>query len=151
MKKITSNRKREELNRNRADSFFEAASKNSLEEVAAEQDLEFTTTRFFKNGETVDDVVQFSPLLHQRIEWMQEGDVSSPIRVAGKLIVFGVGEKSELDEAAFELRRPQIEDTLRSTARGNFFNGYLKNVVDQLREDDQIKINQELLGQFSIN
>ena len=143
--------KREELNRNRADSFFEAASKNSLEEVAAEQDLEFTTTRFFKNGETVDDVVQFSPLLHQRIEWMQEGDVSSPIRVAGKLIVFGVGEKSELDEAAFELRRPQIEDTLRSTARGNFFNGYLKNVVDQLREDDQIKINQELLGQFSIN
>ena len=143
--------KREELNRNRADRFFEAASKNSLEEVAAEQDLEVTTTRFFKNGETVDDVVQFSPLLHQRIEWMQEGDVSSPIRVAGKLIVFGIGEKSELDEATFELRRPQIEDTLRSTARGNFFGGYLKNVVDQLREDDQIKINQELLDRFSIN
>ena len=143
--------KREELNRNRADRFFEAASKNSLEEVAAEQDLEVTTTRFFKNGETVDDVVQFSPLLHQRIEWMQEGDVSSPIRVANKLIVFGIAEKSELDEATFELRRPQIEDTLRSTARDNFFGGYLKNVVDQLREDDQIKINRELLDRFSIN
>ena len=143
--------KREELNRNRADSFFEAASKNSLEEVAAEQDLEVTTTRFFKNGENVDDVVKFSPLMHQRIEWMQEGDVSSPIRVANKLIVFGIGEKSELDEATFELRRPQIEDTLRSTARSNFFGGYLKNVVDQLREDDQIRINQELLDQFSIN
>ena len=143
--------KREELNRNRADSFFEAASKNSLEEVAAEQNLEVTTTRFFKNGENVDDVVKFSPLMHQRIEWMQEGDVSSPIRVANKLIVFGIGEKSELDEATFELRRPQIEDTLRSTARSNFFGGYLKNVVDQLREDDQIRINQELLDQFSIN
>ncbi len=143
--------KREELNRDRADSFFEAASKSSLEKVAAEQDLEVTTTRFFKNGETVDDVVQFSPLMHHRIEWMQEGDVSSPIRVASKLIVFGIGEKSELDEATFKLRRPQIEDTLRSTARGNFFSGYLTNVVDQLREDDQIKINQELLNQFSIN
>ena len=143
--------KREELNHDRADSFFEAASKSSLEEVAAEQDLEVTTTRFFKNGETVDDVVQFSPLMHHRIEWMQEGDVSSPIRVVSKLIVFGIGEKSELDEATFELRRPQIEDTLRSTARGNFFSGYLKNVVDQLREDDQIKINQERLAQFSNN
>ena len=143
--------KRGNLNRNRADRFFEAASKTSLEEVAAEQDLEVTTTRFFKNSETVDDVVQFSPLLHQRIEWMQEGDVSSPIRVATKLIVFRIAEKSELDEATFELRRPQIEDTLRSTARDNFFGGYLKNVVDHLREDDQIKINRELLDQFSIN
>ena len=143
--------KREELARVRADSFFEAASKSSLEEVAAEQDLEVTTTRFFKNGETVDDVVQFSPLLHQRIEWMHEGDISSPIRVARKLIVFGIGEKSKLDEETFELRRPQIEDTLRNTARNNFFSGYLKNVVDQLREDDQIRINQELLEQFSIN
>ena len=143
--------KRAELNRNRADGFFEAASKSSLEEVAAEQDLKVTTTRFFKNGETVDDVVQFSPMMHQRIEWMQKGDVSSPIRVANKVIVFQIGEKSELDEATFELRRPQIEDTLTSTARNNFFSGYLKNVVDQLREDDQIIINQELVDQFSIN
>lgn len=143
--------KRVELNRNRADSFFEAASKSSLEEVAAEQDLKVTTTRFFKNGETVDDVVQFSPIMHQRIEWMQKGDVSSPIRVANKVIVFEIGEKSELDEATFELRRPQIEDTLTSTARNSFFSGYLRNVVDQLREDDQIIINQELVDQFSIN
>ena len=82
---------------------------------------------------------------------MQKGDVSSPIRVANKVIVFEIGEKSELDEATFELRRPQIEDTLTSTARNSFFSGYLRNVVDQLREDDQIIINQELVDQFSIN
>ena len=143
--------KRQELNRNSAEGFFEAARKSSLEEVATEQDLPVTTTRFFKNGETVDDVVQFSPLMHQRIEWMRVGDISSPIRIAGKLVVFEVGEKSELDDATFELRKPQIEDTLTSTARGNFFNGYIKNVIDQLRENEEIKINQELLDQFSVN
>ena len=143
--------KRQELNRNSAEGFFEAARKSSLEEVATEQDLPVTTTRFFKNGETVDDVVQFSPLMHQRIEWMRVGDISSPIRIAGKLVVFEVGEKSELDDATFELRKPQIEDTLTSTARGNFFNGYIKNVIDQLRESEEIKINQELLDQFSVN
>ncbi len=143
--------KRQELNRNSAEGFFEAARKSSLEEVATEQDLPVTTTNFFKNGETVDDVVQFSPLMHQRIEWMQVGDISSPIRIAGKLVVFEVGEKSELDDASFELRKPQIEDTLTSTARGNFFNGYIKNVIDQLRENEEIRINQELLDQFSVN
>ena len=143
--------KREELNHNRAESFFEAARRSSLEEVATEQDLQVTTTRFFKSGETVDDVLQFSPLMHQRIEWMQAGDLSSPIQITSKLVVFEVGEKSELDDATFESRKPQIEDTLTNTARGNFFNGYIKNVVNQLREDEEIRINQELLDQFSIN
>ncbi len=143
--------KREELNRNSAEGFFKAAQKSSLEEVATEQDLKVITTRFFKNGETVDDVLQFSPLMHHRIEWMQAGDISSPIRIVNKLVVFEIKEKSELDDATFEQRRPQIEDTLTSTVRGNFFNGYIKNVVDQLREDEEIRINQELLDQFSIN
>ena len=143
--------KRDELNRNSAKDFFEAARQSSLEEVAAEQDLQVTTTRFFKSGETVDDVLQFSPLMHQRVEWMQAGDISSPIRIASKLVVFEVGEKSELDDATFELRKPQIKDTLTSTVQGNFFNGYIKNVVNQLREDEEIRINQELLETFSIN
>ena len=143
-------RKREELNRDRSDSFFEAAGKSSLEAAAAEQNLKVTTTRFFKNGEAVDDVVKFSPLMHQRIEWMQKGDVSSPIRIANKLVVFGIAEKSELDEETFQLRRPQIEATLRGSARNSFFSGYLKNVVDQLRADDQIIINQELLDRFKV-
>ena len=143
--------KREKLNSDSAEDFFEAARRSSLEEVATEQDLQVTTTRFFKSGETVDDVLKFSPLMHRRIEWMQAGDISSPIRITDKLIVFEVGEKSELDDATFELRKPQIEETLASAVRGNFFNGYIRNVVNQLREDEEIVINQELLETFSIN
>jgi parvulin-like peptidyl-prolyl isomerase len=110
-----------------------------------------TTTRFFKNGETVDDVLKFSPMLHERIVWMKPGDISPPITVSGKLLVFEVVKKTDQDKEIFESRKDQIETTLIESARNNFFNGYIKNVVDRLRENEQIQINQELLAEFSNN
>ncbi len=139
------------LTQERADTLFTAARQSSLQEAARDQNLEATTTLFFKNGETVDDVIKSSPLMHARLPWMEAGDVSSPIRIAGKLMVFEVAEKTEQDEAIFDSRKDQIESTLTKSARNNFFNTYIKNVVDQLREDEQIRINQELLDQFSNN
>ncbi len=138
-------------NKERADSFFAAARQTSLQEAASEQNLETTTTRFFKDGETVDDAVKFSPLMHHRIAWMKAGDISSPIPVAGKLVVFEVAEKTDLDPEIFESRKHLIERTLSESAQNSFFSGYIKNVVDQMRADELIRINQDLLDQFSNN
>ena len=137
--------------REQANKFFSAARQNSIQEAARNLNFNMTTTRFFKNGETVDDVLKFSPMLHERIVWMKPGDISPPITVSGKLLVFEVVKKTDQDKEIFESRKDQIETTLIESARNNFFNGYIKNVVDRLRENEQIQINQELLAEFSNN
>ena len=89
--------------------------------------------------------------MHHRIAWMKAGDISSPIPVAGKLVVFEVAEKTDLDPEIFESRKHLIERTLSESAQNSFFSGYIKNVVDQMRADELIRINQDLLDQFSNN
>jgi peptidyl-prolyl cis-trans isomerase D len=138
------------LNRKRAEDFFRAASEGGLlAETAEAQGLAVVTTDFFKKGATVDDTVKFSPILHSRAFTMKPGELSPPVDVTGKLVVFQLKETSDLDAEAFEQERQSIADSLRETQRNAFFQSYMQGVVDKLRQDEQISINQELLDQIT--
>ena len=118
---------------------------NRFEELSKKKRLRLTTTDFFKKGSTIDDTLKFSPLVHDRAFKMDLGEISPPIRVAGKQIVFQVLEKSELDQQKFEEEKTKLVQELERQKRDTFFRSYVRNVVEQLQSQDRITINQELV------
>ena len=135
-----------ELAREKATQFSRQARQQSrFEALSKEQGLPLTTTAFFKKGATIDDTLKFSPLLHDRAFTMKVGEVSAPIRVTTKYVVFQVVDKSELDERKLEAEKPQLRGELEAQKRNAFFQSYIQNVIEQLRNQDRITINQELL------
>ena len=135
--------RREERAREKAYEFYRAAKGSSFEQKARAQGLSVTTTGFFKKGATVDDTLKFSPELHSRAFGMDVGQISAPIEIAGKDIVFTVVEKSEVDSQKLEEERAQITDTLSTRKRSQFFSDYVQNLVDRLDAEDKIEIDQQ--------
>ncbi len=116
-----------------------------LEEKAKEYGVPVTETGFFGPGDTVDDTLKFSPLLHERLPLMKVGQVSPPVPVSQKQVVFQLLEKSEVEEAAFENQKQQIAEQLRIQQRNAFYQAYVQNVMDRLRQQELIEINREVL------
>ena len=54
-------------------------------------------------------------------------------------------EKIELDEAAFKEEEGTILQRLRQEHQSGFFGNYLQHAMDQLRQDQQLVINQEMV------
>jgi peptidyl-prolyl cis-trans isomerase D len=136
----------EELARERAFAFEgRLKSGSEFEKAAKDANLAVTTTAFFKKGANVDDTLRFSPELHDRAFRMNLGETSPPISVAGKLVVFQLVEKSQLDSAKFEQEKTQIEQDLIQRKRTGVFTAYVQGVVDQLRKDNQIIVNDQTL------
>jgi len=139
-----------ELAATQARELFQAAiDKASLEQAAEERGLQLTATSFFKVGSTVDDILKFSPVLHERVVAMEVGEISSPITVTGKEIVFEMLEKSAIDEVAFGEQREGLVVGQRQQQRSEVFLAYVQNVVDKLREDERIAIDSELLDSIT--
>ena len=139
-----------QLAKTKAQDLFQAAlGKGSLEQAAGELELQLIATSFFKVGSTVDDILQFSPVLHDRVVTMEVGEISPPITVAGKEIVFEMLEKSPIDEVAFGEQKEGIAASQRQQQRSEVFLGYVQNVVDKLREDQRIAIDSELLNSIT--
>ncbi|MGH9339195.1 MAG: peptidylprolyl isomerase [Acidobacteriota bacterium] len=117
----------------------------SFEEAAQEQGLQITTTGFFKKGSTIDETLKFSPQLHDQAFVMEVGEVSSPIVVTGKTIVFQVLDKTELDQQQFDQEKEEIAEAVVQQKRSQFMQDYLQNVLEQHRNNESIRINQELV------
>ncbi len=142
--------KKEDLIKKRAAEIYRAAVQTgSLEEAAKKEGLTVTTTDFFKSGATVDETLKFSPVLHDRAFTMDKGEVSPAITVAGKLIVFEVVDKTPIDEQVFEQRKSEIADQLKGQKRNSFFLSYVQNVIDNLRKEEKITIDQRLLDSLT--
>ncbi len=141
--------KRGEVAQQQAKEFFEAARRQGFTETATEQGLAVTTTDFFKSGVNVDDILKFSPVLHDWLPRMEVGEVSPPITVANKLVVFQVVEKTPIDEQAFAQAKEQLARQLASKKRSSFFSSYLQNIVDRLRKEEKIQIDRKLLEELS--
>lgn len=142
--------RREELANQRAKEIYQSAVRaGSLEKAAEEKGMTAVTTDFFKSGSTVDDTLKFSPVLHERAFAMDEGEVSPAITVAGKLIVFEVVDKTPIDEGVFEEKKDEIASQLKEQKRNSFFVSYVQNVVDQLRKNEKIEIDRELLDSLT--
>ncbi len=140
----------DELARQQAIAFYEKAqSAGDLEKAASAEKLSVVATGFFKKGTTIDDTLKFSPLVHERSFRFKKGEISSPVIVAGKQIVFQVLDKTEVDAAKFETEKGEIRKTLTEQKRTSFFSSYIQNLVDQLRKDEEISVNQELIDAAS--
>jgi len=141
--------KRIEINQKKADTFYELSRTEGFDKAAA--GVRSTVTAFFKSGDTVDDLIGFSPMVHERVPFMKPGELSPPISLEGTLVVFEMMEKSEIAEEVFKSREEQIRQILTSSKQSTIFGGYARNLVDALRENDQIRINQELLDEFQFD
>ncbi len=137
----------DQLARDNAQAFFRAvtAEGKDFEAAAAESRLSLTTTDFFRKGVNIDDNLRFSPEVHDQAFSLQPGGVSTPVLVAGKYIVFQVVEKTPFDEEAFQAQRASIAEQLAQQKRTEFFNAYIQNIIENLRRENLILINQELV------
>lgn len=141
--------KGENLAREKAFAFEKEVKASNFDQVAAKQGLSLTTTGFFKKGTTIDDTLKFAPEVHDRSFRMKEGEVSPPVRVAGNYAVFQVVEKSKVDEQKFEQEKVTIADELTNQKRAGFFSAYVQNLVERLRADNKIVINQQLVDSIT--
>ena len=140
----------DELAREQAFAFYKKAkAEGDLKSVAASQKLSVQSTEFFKKGATIDDTLKFSPVVHDRAFRFEKGELSSPVVVTGKYIVFQVLDKTQIDEAKFEKEKAAIGQTLTEQKRASFFGSYIQNLVDRLRKDNEITVNQELIDAAS--
>lgn len=141
----------EEMAKQKADSFFADAEKNTgdFESLAKADGLSVTTTDFFKKGATIDDNLKFSQEVHDQAASLAVGGVSTPVRVASKYFVFQVVEKTPIDEKAFEAQKAQLTEQLTQQKRSEFFGAYVQNIVDALRREQKIQINQQLFDSLT--
>jgi hypothetical protein len=76
---------------------------------------------------------------------MNAGEVGGPVEIAGKQVVFQVAAKSDVEMATFEEEKNQLTQEMTQQKRSRFFASYVQNVVDQLRKENKVIVNQELL------
>jgi len=137
----------EESARQKAFTVQAAVKTGDFEAAAKKAGLPVTTTAYFKKGTNVDDTLRFSPQLHDQAFTMTEGQVSAPIEIAGKYVIFQLVDRTDVDMAKFEAEKPQIEQELTQQKRGRFFNSYVQNLIKEMEKNNEIIINQSLLDQ----
>ncbi len=120
-----------------------------FEAKAGKEGLKVTTTGLFKRGVNIDDVLRFSEDVHAEAFGLDIGEVSSSINVANRFVVFQVAEKTEIDEVKFESEKAGLIQQMTDEKKREFFNSYVQNVIDSMRRDDQIRINQQLVDQIT--
>ena len=120
-----------------------------FEAKAVKEGLKVTTTSLFKRGVNIDDVLRFSEDVHAEAFGLGTGEVSSSINVANRFVVFQVAEKTEIDEVKFESEKAGLIQQMTDEKKREFFNSYVQNVIDTMRRDNQININQQLVDQIT--
>ncbi len=140
----------EQLAQQKATDFLNVAKGGDFEAAAKKADLKVTTTNYFKKGSNIDETLRFSPELHDRVfSKMAEGETTGPIEVAGKYVVVQLIDRSDVDPAKFDQEKAQLEKELTDQKRGQFFATYVRNLVDELRKNNQIVVNQQLLDEVT--
>lgn len=106
-----------------------------------------------KLGVTVESTVEFTrrqPVTSFTAEARREaflalpGRVAEPLEVPEGLLVFAVTEHQELEPALFEAQQANLRNSLLQRRRSLLFT----SVVQQLREESQVQINEALMSQY---
>jgi len=140
----------EEIARERAFAFTRALEEEpDFETVAGKENLNITTTDFFKRYTAVDDELGSAPEILNRAFRMKLDESSPVLFVSGKYVVFQVTEKSEVDEEQFEKERDGLTLRMTDEKRSRFFMSWVQNVVDRLYEKNQIEINHLLVDSIA--
>jgi peptidyl-prolyl cis-trans isomerase D len=106
-----------------------------------------------KLGATVESTVEFTrrqpvtpftPEARREAFLAPPGEVADPLEVPKGLLVFSVTEHQELEPTLFEEDQENLRRSLVERRRGLLFS----SVVQQLRQDSEIQINEALIAQF---
>ena len=140
----------EEIARERAFSFTQALEEEpDFETVARRENLNITTTDFFKRNTAVDNQLGSAAEILNRAFRMKENESSPALSVSRKYVVFQVTEKSEVDEEKFEKERDGLTLQMTDEKRSRFFVSWVQNVVDRLYEENEIEINHLLVDSIA--
>ena len=122
-----------------------AKTTSDFQTLASEQKVKLTETDFFQKDAAVDDTLGFATEVLDRAFRMSVGEISPAVSASGLYVVFQLVEKSSVDEAQFEKERALLEEELTSTKREQFFLSWVNNIIKQLRDEERIIIDQELV------
>ena len=140
----------EEAARERAFAFTQALEEEpDFETVAGRENLNITTTDFFKRNTAVDDELGSAAEILNRAFRMKENETSPALSVSGKYVVFQVTEKSEVDEEQFEREKDGLTLQMTDDKRARFFGSWVQNVVARLYEENEIEVNRLLVDSFA--
>ena len=140
----------EEIARERAFALAqELEEEPNLQRVAGRENLNVTTTDFFKRDASVDDELGYAPEILSRAFRMKEDDISPALSVSGKYVVFQVAEISAVDEEKFEQEKEELLQLITEEKRIKFFLAWVRNVVERLYEENKIQINRLLVDSIS--
>jgi parvulin-like peptidyl-prolyl isomerase len=140
----------EEAARERAFAFTQALEEEpDFGTVAGRENLNITTTDFFRRNTAVDDELGSAAEILNRAFRMKENESSPALSVSGKYVVFQVTEKSEVDEEQFEREKDGLTLQMTDDKRARFFGSWVQNVVARLYEENEIEINRLLVDSFA--
>jgi len=140
----------EDIARERAFAFAQALKEEpSFEEAAARENLQVTTTDFFKRDASIDDELGYATEILSRAFRMKEDEHSPALSVAGKYVVFQVAEKSTVDEERFEQDKEELLLQITDEKKNRFFSAWVQNVISTLYEENKIHINQPLVDSIA--
>ena len=140
----------EDIARERAFAFAQALQEEpNFEEVAAGENLQVTTTDFFKRDASINDELGYAAEILSRAFRMKEDELSPALSVSGKYVVFQLAEKSTVDEEQFEQAKEELLLQITNEKRSSFFSAWVQNVISTLYEENKIQINQPLVDSIA--
>lgn len=142
-------RRGEELAREHAYNFHKLLTGADFEETARKGGWTVTTTGFFKKDAHIDDTLTTSQEVHDRVFGMQPGQNAPPLQIGDKYVVAQLIEKSPFDAQKFEQEKERLAKELTQQKRSRFFSTYVQNVVERLRAEKKIIINQPLVDSIT--
>lgn len=121
----------------------ELASGTTLAALAARYETEVKTTPEFGPEAPVPDIGA-APRLVGVVFHTPAGQAGPPVPVPGGFVLFRVLTRTQADPAAFTAQKSALAETLRAKEAERL----IRSVVQQMRADRKIEVNEELLNSF---
>ena len=121
----------------------EISSGTPLPKIAARYDTEVKTTPEFSPGGPIPEIGN-APELSAAVFKTPQGQAGPPAPVPGGFVLFRVIERKTADPKAFEAQKAELAEAIR-TREGDKL---LRSSLQQLRAEQKVEVNEELLKSF---
>lgn len=142
--------KAEELATNKANEFLNAVNaEKDFDKGAKKFNVKVHTSKEFGHSDPIDDTLSNAPEVGQKAFAMKPGDVSDVVQANNKKVVFRLKSKSDFDKEKFEKEKDTVAQQLLSKKQDSFFQSYLNSIVDKMRKDKKIMVNEGLVKRLA--
>lgn len=121
----------------------ELASGTTLAALATRYETEVKTTPDFGPDGPVPDIGA-APRLSEIVFKTPAGQAGPPVPVPAGFVLFRVLSRSDADPAAFETQKAELTESLRAKEAERL----IRAVVQQMRSDRKVEVNEDLLSSF---